>query len=351
MPTTMPPTRELAGASDESQMARSGFGACSLEDLRSTVAANLPILPVLSAQLRETAGQVEDAVVAVCGNFGAIAARTQASVTRTTRFLGDQGSGTGERVDIETLIEASGQTLKTLLDRLGRAGEKSACAIEKLRAVELARKRIVDAIAGLANIALGNKILAVNARIQAAVLGSQGAGMTAVSNEISAHARETAAIAELVETISRDLSVVLSSAMLDLEETASADRISIQTSHMDVEHTMGQFRTTLNSTREFIGAMVIEGETLSADIFGAVRSLQFQDRTNQRILHVTEEIGRIHDSLSACLGASAGEGVDGTLMADLAMADLARRYTMAEERMAAGSGKETLATAGDVELF
>jgi hypothetical protein len=133
--------------------------------------------------------------------------------------------------------------------------------------------------------------------------------------------------------------------MVDLEETASADRISLQTSRDDVERTMSQFRTTLDSTREFIGAMATEGETLSADIFGAVRSLQFQDRANQRISHVIEEINRMYGNLSAHLGESPGDGADRTLVADLI-----RRYTMAEERTAAHAEEET-AEAEDVELF
>ena len=79
-------------------------------------------------------------MVEVCENFEAIAARTQASVTRTTHFLGNQGSGKDERVDMEALIETSRQTLETLLDRLGQASDKSATAVEKLQAVELARE-------------------------------------------------------------------------------------------------------------------------------------------------------------------------------------------------------------------
>jgi methyl-accepting chemotaxis protein len=342
----MAPSTKLSSSSSEAKMALSDTSCgSSPEDLRGALAANLPILPVLSAQLRQTAAQVEQAVVEVCNNFEAIAARTQANVTRTTCFLGNQGSRSGERVDIEALIEASRQTLETLLNRLGRASDKSASAIEKLRAVELARERIVNAIAGLTRITMGNRILAVNARIQAAGLGHAGAGIAALSNEISAHAREANEIAELVVTTSDLLSVALGSAMLDLEETASADRVSIQISHEDVERTMTQFRATLDSTREFMGAMASEGETLSSDIFGAVRGLQFQDRTSQRISHVTEEIDRMHDNLSACLSASPGGKADG------ALADLARRYTMAEERTAAGDCQEMAAAAGDVELF
>jgi hypothetical protein len=336
----MRPTVETANSFDSTSGSRTPQG------LRDALAANLPILPVLSAQLRETAAQVEQAVVEVCGNFETIAARTQASVTRTTSFLGNQGSGQDKRVDIETLVENSRETVETLLDRLGRASDKSASAIDKLREVERARARIVNAVAGLARIAAGNTILAVNARIQAASLGRAGAGIAALSNEISAHAQEAGGIAKLVVAISNELSIVVGSAMADLEETASADRISLQTSREDAGRTMSQFRTALDSTREFIGAMVTEGETLSADIFGAVRSLQFQDRTNQRISHVTEEIDRMHDNLSAHLGESPGAGVNGALVADHI-----RRYTMAEERAAAGAGEDTLATAEDVELF
>ena len=88
--------------------------------------------------------------------LGVFATRTQASVTRTTRFLGSRATGPGERVDIETLIGASRQTVELLLDRLGHASDKSACAIEKLREVELARARSrLICIAGLGPVAAG----------------------------------------------------------------------------------------------------------------------------------------------------------------------------------------------------
>jgi len=56
------------------------------EDLRAAVSAHLPILPVLSAQLRQTASQIERSVVEVCNSFDAIAARTQANVPERRIF-------------------------------------------------------------------------------------------------------------------------------------------------------------------------------------------------------------------------------------------------------------------------
>ena len=97
--------------------------------------------------------------------------------------------------------------------------------------------------------------------------------MTALSNEIAAHARETTQIAQLVVTISNDLSLVLGSVMVDLEETASSDRTSIQTSREDVERTMDQFRISLDSARKFIGAMATEGRnSLRGYLWGGPQS-------------------------------------------------------------------------------
>jgi len=236
--------------------------------------------------------------------------------------------------------------VEALLDRLVRASDQSACAIDKLREVDLARARIVKAIEGLADIAAGNKILAVNARVQAASLGATGAGIGAVANEISAHSKQSTEIAKSIVTISNELTTVLGSAVRDLEEMAGADRRSMETSREEVKRTMRQFRTTLDSTREFIGVMVAEGEALTSEIYGAVRGLQFQDRTNQRISHVTDEMDRIHGSLSDCLGSAGDAGEAGSLVADLA-----RHYTMAEERQLAGADEEVTDMAGEAELF
>ena len=316
--------------------------------LQVAVAAHLPILPVLSAQLSETAAQIEQAVVEVCGNFQNIAVRTQASVSRTARFLGNQADGSGAHVDVETLIQASQGTLKSLLDRLVQASDQSMHAIDKLREVDLARGRIVKAVTAISRLAQDNRALAVNARIQAAHLGRSGSAIGVIADEVSSHARESAAVSQLMISISDELSSVLGSAMHDLEEMASIDRLSLETSRDEVERTMRDFRTTLDSMRAFIGEMVAESENLSSEIFGAVRGLQFQDRTNQRISHVTDEMHRMHAELSACVGPLPDVSVDPRVL----MKDLTKRYTMSEERKVFGGVEESPTVLGDdVELF
>jgi hypothetical protein len=91
-----------------------------------------------------------------------------------------------------------------------------------------------------------------------------------------------------------------------------------------------------------LNGMTAEGALLAADIGSAVRGLQFQDRTSQRIAHVVSDL----DTLCIRLKIHAKPVTPGPAAADEGFS----AYTMQEEREVAGLG-ETEASAGDVELF
>jgi hypothetical protein len=87
--------------------------------------------------------------------------------------------------------------------------------------------------------------------------------------------------------------------------------------------------------------MTADGTLLASDIGNAVRGLQFQDRTNQRIAHVVEDLETLQQRLRhggnvASSSPAADEGFSA--------------YTMREEREVAGLNGEE-APGGDVELF
>jgi hypothetical protein len=94
--------------------------------------------------------------------------------------------------------------------------------------------------------------------------------------------------------------------------------------------------------KEMLTGMTEDGALLATDIGAAVRGLQFQDRTSQRIAHVVEDLDTIHALLTTRFGEiGAGEA---------ATDEGFSAYTMHEERAVAGlQGVES--TQGEVELF
>jgi len=312
------------------------------ENLKEQIAYTLPVLGVMGTQLTETAKQIEAAVVEVCGKFQGMASRARAGVSSAAELLSGGRDSNGS-ASIESLIAEAGRTIEDLLVHTQNSAAVSTSAIERIQRVQQATDRITKSLTELDDITLGNRLLAVNARIQAVYAGDRAAGFGGVANEISLQAKRSAEIVELIRSVSGELRDIASSALIDLQSMVVEDRKAYQRSKLEVDRVLEDFRLMHNSTREFIGRMQEESRGVAQEIAGAVRSLQFQDRVNQRITHVVAELERIKAELRAHCG-------DVELNAQPILEHLSQSYTMQEERNALGGAQQEMAE-GDVELF
>jgi len=312
-------------------------------DLKETIAYTLPVLSVMGTQLTETAKQVEAAVVEICGKFQGMATRARAGVSGASELLSGGLDSRGSSTSVESLIAEAARTIEALLIHTQDSAAVSASAIERIQRVQQATDRIEKSLIQLDDITVGNRLLAVNARIQAVYAGDRAAGFGGVANEISVQAKRSAEIVELIRSVSRELRKIASSALTDLQSMVVEDQKAYQHSKLEVDRVLEDFRLMHNATREFISRMQEESQGVAREIAGAVRSLQFQDRINQRIAHVVAELDRIKSELSVhCL--------DVDLDSQPILDHLSNTYTMQEERNVLGSAPQESA-AGEVELF
>ena len=310
----------------------------SLQDLKEVVAEQTAILPVLAVQLGETVRQIEDAVVGVCTSFEGIAGRSRDSVSRAVRFLGDDSKS---EHGLARLIEGFKVTLGSLLDRVAHASEQSAVAIERLESVKSRSTLIGQALLGLNEIAFTNRIVAVNARIEAAHLGEQAASFNLVADEIQAQAKRSNRIVESIAAATRQLDEAVLGAVTLLEKTAHRERKMLEESRREVEATVQTFAGALDRMRAMVNEMATEGKHLSGEVSQAIRGMQFQDRTSQRVHHVIEALDGVHRAL---LPLAKDVRVD----QNAAIRKLASSYTMQEENLESAEGA---ISSGDVELF
>jgi methyl-accepting chemotaxis protein len=312
------------------------------EDLKTHLAFTLPVLGVMGAQLKETASQIELAVVEVCGKFRSMADRARAGVVGAAELLSG-GSDSKSSSSVESLIEEASRTIETLLRHTQDSAAVSTSAIERIKRVQEATDHIAKSLTQLDDITIGNRLLAVNARIQAAYAGDKAAGFGGVANEIGVQAKRSAEIVELIRSVSSELRYIADSALTDLQSMVVKDQKAYSKSKIEVDRVLDDFRFMHNSTREFIGKMQAESQSMAKEIAGAVRTLQFQDRINQRITHVVAELDRIKTDL-------------GTHCADVELDErrilrqLSDSYTMYEERNVIDRSQNNTPP-GDVELF
>jgi methyl-accepting chemotaxis protein len=308
----------------------------------SQIARYLPHFSRMSKQLKQTSEQIETSVVDVCKSFHGIAERARSTVARTADFLSSEGETVSRKQSFEGLIAKCSETLVRILNTTEEAGEISRRAVERIRQMDTASQSISAALVRMERISHENKMLAMNARIEAAHAGRHGAGFAVVAVEVVAQTQKAREVTAEVSGLITSLRELAGSTLKDLQDMNDRDHRRIEECRREVDDSLRAMQTTHGEMKSMLTGMSEEGALLANDIGSAVRGLQFQDRTSQQIAHVVEDLETLHEKLKArCGGADAGA---------IAPEEGFSSYTMYEERQIAGIGG-TEAAAGDVELF
>jgi methyl-accepting chemotaxis protein len=296
----------------------------------------------MGEQLKQTSKQIEDSVVAVCDSFQGIAVRARATVARATGFLGNDGPSASDKQSFESLIETCSGTLVKILNTTVEAGEVSRRAIERIEEMDKASQQISDALGQLDQITNSNRMLAFNARIEAAHAGTAGMGFAVVAVELAAATVKSRSVTAHVGELALNLRSLAQSTLQDLRDMNEKESERVEQCRQEVDESLRDLQTAHGEMAAMLNGMTADGALLATDIGSAVRGLQFQDRISQRIAHVVADL----DTLCARLKMQAGNVAPGAEAADEGFS----AYTMQEEREVAGLG-EAEASAGDVELF
>jgi methyl-accepting chemotaxis protein len=311
-------------------------------EVEGELARYLPHFSQMSEQLKQTSSQIESSVVDVCSSFQGIAQRAKETVARTLGFLSQQGELSSNTRSFEGLIDNCSSTLVKILNVTEEAGEVSRRAIERIQQMDKASQLISAALVRLEQIAIGNKVLALNARIEAARAGRYGAGFGVVAKEVISQTERSQKVNAQVSGLIANLRALAGSTLEDLRQMNDKDRKRVEQCKCEVDESLRDLQGAHGEMKTMLTEITEEGALLANDIGAAVRGLQFQDRTSQQIAHVVEDLETLHKRLTA--------RYDEVSVGETAYDAGFSSYTMHEERKVAGiHGVES--AQGDVELF
>src|SRR6202161_2798182 len=298
--------------------------------LEAEVARYLPQLGRMSEQLKQTSKQIEESVVGVCDSFQGIAARARATVARATGFLSNDEQPASGKQSFEGLIDACSGTLVKIMNTTVEAGEISRRAIERIEDMDTASQQISDALSQLDQITNSNRMLAFNARIEAAHAGTAGMGFAVVAVELAAATVKSRTVTAQVGELALNLRSLAQSTLQDLRNMNEKDSERVEQCRQEVDESLRDLQSAHSEMAAMLNGMTADGALLATDIGSAVRGLQFQDRISQRIAHVVSDL----DTICARLKMHAGHVAPGAAAADEGFS----AYTMQEEREVAGLG-------------
>jgi len=322
--------------------------------------ACLPMLPILTGQLKEVTRHVEEAVVKVCGSFQDMAERARQAATQATLSSGNAAAADStEEVGIEGLISRTRATLGSLLQRIDQSSASSDMTAEQMGAMEQKIEDLTGTLHGVDEIARNARVLALNGQIEAARAGVQGAAFSIVAVETAKMAQHAATSSKSIQKRIGDVSTSINRAATELRKRAANDQCEAARSREEVNAALDTMSSLHADMQQAIEQANRNSDRLARDISAAVMAMQFQDAVSQRIGHVVHALEEMHAALqSHAVAAAAGapKKCSSTAEADDWAHRLAQRYTMDSERLvlAAHTGQSNMASPelGDnVELF
>lgn len=298
-------------------------------------------LPTLGRQLREVIGQVEAAVVSVCGNFAGIVHEAQAAAGLVANEAGSTDTSVAHTVaEIRNILTA-------MLNRIEASSVTSAATVERMDRLEQQFRDLNSVLEQIDNVARQSRVLALNGRIEAAKAREHGSAFAVVARETASMASQAM---EANATIRKQIGRIvgeLNCASDELQQRAKADAQQAANSRVEVDAALNAISAADDQQRQLLDISKQRNERLTAEVSRAVVTMQFQDTVSQRVGHVVDTLAEMEVALNAAL---AGNGESLAASGDWSQR-MAASYTMAAERDVLSARAHDDSTADNIELF
>ncbi|BCY10194.1 methyl-accepting chemotaxis protein [Actinoplanes sp. L3-i22] len=292
--------------------------------------------PVWSAQIDSSRTQMETAVGQLTETFAGIVENLDTVLTSSSGVLDDGQGGVFARSR-----ERLGEVVGTLDSAL--TGKREALA--ELHDLLSLNEELRQMSGEVTRIASQTNLLALNAAIEAQRIGEAGAAFGVVASEVRQLAdRSQNTSVRMVEKVDK-VAQAISGVLVTQEASAEHEGTAVAHAHGEVQAVLDDLMGMLSKMRESSQGLEQAAVGIRGEISESLVNLQFQDRVNQMLEHLRDNIGRFPDVAQAAATGTA------PLDAQVLLDELAARYTMAEEHQAHQSGSATKVNESEITFF
>lgn len=306
------------------QLALSQQSAQLLQNYTELLSA---VLPSWNKQTNLAKAQIETGITDLSLRFGDINDRLQQAITTSTQTA----SGLNGQEGLSHIIQDADKSLNEIMLSLRSTIQSRAEMLSEISKLAQITEELRAMGSEVADIASQTNLLALNAAIEAARAGEQGRGFAVVADEVrtlSTRSGETGArITQRIEQVNQALENTLHTATQFAEqETAILG---------DVETTIGEVLNNFESagTQIVTSSKLLETESsqVRRDVEDVLVALQFQDRVNQILSHVVDDVDKLAAAVTEHKAAMATQQAVPHLNVKQWLDDVQKSYTSLEQ--------------------
>ncbi|TWC18451.1 methyl-accepting chemotaxis protein [Pseudomonas sp. SJZ101] len=303
------------------------------------------VLPIWAGQIEIARSHTEEAITTLAARFAEISMRVE-------RVVSGAQDGAAAEGGLVELFGTSQRELDAIIASLRAALTTKETLLHQVMALSSLTEQLQAMAQDVGNIARQTNLVALNAAIEAARAGEVGRGFAVVADEIrklSSLSGETGKrIGDTVNTVS----AAIASTLEISRQYAEQDEATVNRSGQVIEQVIDSFRsattTLFNSSHELRRESQFVGQEIAQVLVG----LQFQDRVNQVLSLVRNDLEKLHENLAQGQRDSAAGQLPTPIDAQAWLEQLARTYTMPElHDVHRGNANSTSGNESEITFF
>ncbi len=298
-----------------------------LDDLNRTV------LPVWNRQIESARKQSEVAVKDLAKQFGGISRRLNTAIQASMSYSNEGVSNIGNRNEGASGM-ISQDELAEMLDTLKEAIDVKSVLLDKINELKEQTFVMKEVVSSVKAVSRRTEVLAINASIESRRAGVHGKSFGIVAHEVRKLSEHSEKMVDDVGVRIQMLELKMDEVIAQTSMNANGPEDLAQKSNKTMS-LYERFRMLALSLSKSSEILLVESSNIKNEINEILVALQYQDKTSQILIHVTNDMQGLHDFLEKSLRTNSFERLD----VEVWMEKLYSTYTMIEE-MRAHKGEE-----------
>lgn len=275
------------------------------------------VVPLWHRHIVSVQSQIREAIEALTTRFADLSAQ-----------LGRVSAGTGSSAALQAVAQAE-RGLQDIGATLGKTREVTETLVAQISTIASHMSSLRQMAEQVGAIANQTNLLALNAAIEAARAGEAGRGFAVVADEVRKLSSQSADTGQHISRTIKAVDEAMEQALSLSRHTADEQQAMVQQSEATAGAIIDEFRSVTSAMQAEMQDLQQERQAVQDDLNQVLISLQFQDRINQIIEHVSADMARF-DELSKTV-ADCGFNEVEMSSAEEWQAQLAASYTMLEQ--------------------